>query len=279
MPAPYLELAQKADHDYRAQVSYDTFKANQERLSEAVQSQIQAGALRITLSDEAYFYTLVNYTGWSHPMQQLKPKALENLKEYRTFFESINDTNIDRFKEKGTPEQNQMYDILKSIQKELGRSNTSTVFSEEVAISAYNLNRQLDSLTAENWGKSIVDPLGALGRDTWNIISYPANEIVTGNIDYYYQLVPYHLLDYLNGKTGTVEISPETYDHILQQLRNEEVIITPEAAEEVAVSSEQTISSDEETEKPLEVHQGQDVSEQQKKREDVSTQGLFTARS
>ena len=264
LPAPYLELAQKADHDYRAQVSYDTFKANQERLSEAVQSQIQAGALRITLSDEAYFYTLVNYTGWSHPMQQLKPKALENLKEYRTFFESINDTNIDRFKEKGTPEQNQMYDILKSIQKELGRSNTSTVFSEEVAISAYNLNRQLDSLTAENWGKSIVDPLGALGRDTWNIISYPANEIVTGNIDYYYQLAPYHLLDYLNGKTGTVEISPETYDHILQQLRNEEVIITPEAAEEVAVSSEQTISSDEETEKPLEVHQGQDVSEQQK---------------
>lgn len=264
LPAPYLELAQKADHDYRAQVSYDTFKANQERLSEAVQSQIQAGALRITLSDEAYFYTLVNYTGWSHPMQQLKPKTLENLKEYRTFFESINDTNIDRFKEKGTPEQNQMYDILKSIQKELGRSNTSTVFSEEVAISAYNLNRQLDSLTAENWGKSIVDPLGALGRDTWNIISYPANEIVTGNVDYYYQLVPYHLLDYLNGKTGTVEISPETYDHILQQLRNEEVIITPEAAEEVAVSSEQTISSDEETEKPLEVHQGQDVSEQQK---------------
>ncbi|MGX7074382.1 PBECR4 domain-containing protein [Falseniella ignava] len=264
LPAPYLELAQKADHDYRAQVSYDTFKANQERLSEAVQSQIQAGALRITLSDEAYFYTLVNYTGWSHPMQQLKPKALENLKEYRTFFESINDTNIDRFKEKGTPEQNQMYDILKSIQKELGRSNTSTVFSEEVAVSAYNLNRQLDSLTAENWGKSIVDPLGALGRDTWNIISYPANEIVTGNVDYYYQLVPYHLLDYLNGKTGTVEISPETYDHILQQLRNEEVIITPEAAEEVAVSSEQTISSDEETEKPLEVYQGQDVSEQQK---------------
>ena len=264
LPAPYLELAQKADHDYRAQVSYDTFKANQERLSEAVQSQIQAGALRITLSDEAYFYTLVNYTGWSHPMQQLKPKVLENLKEYRTFFESINDTNIDRFKEKGTPEQNQMYDILKSIQKELGRSNTSTVFSEEVAISAYNLNRQLDSLTPENWGKSIVDPLGALGRDTWNIISYPANEIVTGNVDYYYQLVPYHLLDYLNGKTGTVEISPETYDHILQQLRNEEVIITPEAAEEVAVSSEQTISSDEETEKPLEVHQGQDVSEQQK---------------
>lgn len=264
LPAPYLELAQKADHDYRAQVSYDTFKANQERLSEAVQSQIQAGALRITLSDEAYFYTLVNYTGWSHPMQQLKPKALENLKEYRTFFESINDTNIDRFKEKGTPEQNQMYDILKSIQKELGRSNTSTVFSAEVAVSAYNLNRQLDSLTAENWGKSIVDPLGALGRDTWNIISYPANEIVTGNVDYYYQLVPYHLLDYLNGKTGTVEISPETYDHILQQLRNEEVIITPEAAEEVAVSSEQTISSDEETEKPLDVHQGQDVSEQQK---------------
>ncbi|HEP3040524.1 TPA: toprim domain-containing protein [Streptococcus pyogenes] len=258
------EVLETEDHNYHAKVSYDTFKGNQKGLSEAVQIQIQAGKLQVTLSDEAYFYTLVNYTGWSHPLQQLKPNAMEGLKEHRAFFESINDTNIDRFKEKGTPEQNQMYKLLKDLQKELGRSNTSTVFSEEVAISAYNLNRQLDSLTAENWGRSTSDPLGSLGRDTWNIISYPANEIVTGNVDYYYQLVPYHLLEYLNGKTGTVEISPKTYDHILQQLRNEEVIITPEAAEEVAVSSEQTISSDEETEKPLEVHQGQDVSEQQK---------------
>ncbi|MFS5132449.1 PBECR4 domain-containing protein [Streptococcus agalactiae] len=264
LPAPYLELAQKADHDYRAQVSYDTFKTNQERLSEAVQSQIQAGALRITLSDEAYFYTLVNYTGWSHPMQQLKPQVLESLKEYRTFFESINDTNIERFKEKGTPEQNQMYELLKGLQKELGRSNTSTVFSEEVAISAYNLNRQLNSLTAENWGKGITAPLGALGRDTWNIISYPANDIVTGNTDYYYQLVPYHLLEYLNGKNGTVEISPETYETILRQLRDEAVIIAPEVVEDVTMAPEQTISSAEKTEKPLEDHQGQDVSEQQK---------------
>ncbi|MCB4950871.1 PBECR4 domain-containing protein [Streptococcus mutans] len=270
----FENLADVTSTSDRAQVSYDTFKANQERLSEAVQSQIQAGALRITLSDEAYFYTLVNYTGWSHPMQQLKPKAVESLKEYRTFFESINDTNIDRFKEKGTPEQNQMYDILKSLQRDLGRSNTSTVISEEVAVSAYNLNRQLVSLTAENWGKGITDPLGALGRDTWNIISYPANDIVTGNTDYYYQIVPYHLLEYLNGKNGTVEISPETYDHILRQLRNEEIVITPEVVEEVAVPSEQTISSTKESEKPLEVHQGQDVSEQQKKEvqlKDIST--------
>lgn len=270
----FENLADVTSTSDRDQVSYDTFKANQERLSEAVQSQIQAGALRITLSDEAYFYTLVNYTGWSHPMQQMKPKAVESLKEYRTFFESINDTNIDRFKEKGTPEQNQMYDILKSLQKDLGRSNTSTVFSEEVAVSAYNLNRQLVSLTAENWGKGITDPLGALGRDTWNIISYPANDIVTGNTEYYYQIVPYHLLEYLNGKNGTVEISPETYDHILRQLRNEEIVITPEVVEEVAVSSEQTSSSAEESEKPLEVHQGQDVSEQQKKEvqlKDIST--------
>lgn len=260
----FENLADVTPTSDRAQVSYDTFKTNQERLSEAVQSQIQAGALRITLSDEAYFYTLVNYTGWSHPMQQLKPQVLESLKEYRTFFESINDTNIERFKEKGTPEQNQMYELLKGLQKELGRSNTSTVFSEEVAISAYNLNRQLNSLTAENWGKGITDPLGALGRDTWNIISYPANDIVTGNTDYYYQLVPYHLLEYLNGKNGTVEISPETYETILRQLRDEAVIIAPEVVEDVTMAPEQTISSAEKTEKPLEDHQGQDVSEQQK---------------
>ncbi|MED5763563.1 PBECR4 domain-containing protein [Streptococcus anginosus] len=240
LPTPYLELAQKADHDYHAQVSYETFKSNLKNLTQAVQSQIQVGVLSITLSDEAYFYTLVNYTGWSHPMQQLKPEALERLKEYRPFFESINDTNIDRFKEKGTPEQNQMYELLKGIQKELGRSNTSTVFSEEVAISAYNLNRRLNSLTAENWGQSYSDPLGNLGQDTWKILSYPANEIETYNHDYDFQLVSYHLMEYLNGKTGTVEISPKTYETILEQLREEAVIIMPEVSEEATISIEKS---------------------------------------
>ncbi|MCW0951979.1 PBECR4 domain-containing protein [Streptococcus anginosus] len=238
LPTPYLELAQKADHDYHAQVSYETFKSNLKNLTQAVQSQIQAGVLSVTLSDEAYFYTLVNYTGWSHPMQQLKPEALEKLKEHRPFFESINDTNIERFKEKGTPEQNQMYELLKGIQKEVGRSNTSTVFSEEVAISAYNLNRRLNSLTAENWGQSYSDPLGNLGQDTWNILSYPANEIETYNHDYDFQLVSYHLMKYLNGKTGTVEISPKTYETILKQLREEAVIIMPEVSEEATISIE-----------------------------------------
>lgn len=240
LPTPYLELAQKADHDYHAQVSYETFKADLKGFKEAVQSQIQAGVLSITLSNEAYFYTLVNYTGWSHPMQQLKPEALEKLKEHRPFFESINDTNIERFKGKGTPEQNQMYELLKGIQKELGRSNTSTVFSEEVAISAYNLNRRLNSLTAENWGQSYSDPLGNLGQDTWKILSYPANEIETYNHDYDFQLVSYHLMEYLNGKTGTVEISPETYETILKQLREEAVIIMPEVSEEATISIEKS---------------------------------------
>lgn len=240
LPTPYLELAQKADHNYHAQVSYETFKSNLKNLTQAVQSQIQAGVLSVTLSDEAYFYTLVNYTGWSHPMQQLKPEALEKLKEHRPFFESINDTNIERFKGKGTPEQNQMYELLKGIQKELGRSNTSTVFSEEVAISAYNLNRRLNSLTAENWGQSYSDPLGNLGQDTWKILSYPANEIETYNHDYDFQLVSYHLMEYLNGKTGTVEISPETYETILKQLREEAVIIMPEVSEEATISIEKS---------------------------------------
>lgn len=253
LPTPYLELAQKADHDYHAQISYETFKSNLKNLTQAVQSQIQAGVLSVTLSDEAYFYTLVNYTGWSHPMQQLKPEALERLKEYRPFFESINDTNIDRFKEKGTPEQNQMYELLKGIQKELSRSNTSTVFSEEVAISAYNLNRRLNSLTAENWGQSYSDPLGNLGQDTWKILSYPANEIETYNHDYDFQLVSYHLMEYLNGKTGTVEISPKTYETILKQLREEAVIIMPEVAEEATISIEKASKQAKNVQKDIEL--------------------------
>ena len=56
--------------------------------------------------------------------------------------------------------------------------------------------------------------------------------------DYDFQLVSYHLMEYLNGKTGTVEISPETYETILKQLRDEAVIIMPEVSEEATISIE-----------------------------------------
>lgn len=227
LPTPYLELAQEADRSYANQISYGSLTSNIKTLTESVQNKIQRGQLSIHLSDEVYFYTLVNYTGWSYPMQQLRPEALDALKEHRSFFESINETNIERFKEKGTPEQNQMYQLLKGIQKELGHSDTSTIFSEEVAISAYNLNKRLDSLTAENWGKSISEPLNSLGRDTWNILSYPANQIDTPNNDYFYQLVPYHLLEYLEHSTGQTEISVDVYEQILDKLKDRSVEVIP----------------------------------------------------
>ncbi|BAM23409.1 PBECR4 domain-containing protein [Streptococcus intermedius] len=227
LPTPYLELAQEADRSYANQISYGSLTGTIKTLTESVQNKIQRGQLSIHLSDEVYFYTLVNYTGWSYPMQQLRQEALDALKEHRSFFESINETNIERFKEKGTPEQNQMYQLLKGIQKELGRSDTSTIFSEEVAISAYNLNKRLDSLTAENWGKSISEPLNSLGRDTWNILSYPANQIDTPNNDYFYQLVPYHLLEYLEHSTGQTEISVDVYEQILDKLKDRSVEVIP----------------------------------------------------
>ena len=215
------------DRSYANQISYSSLTGNIKTLTESVQNKVQRGQLSIHLSDEVYFYTLVNYTGWSYPMQQLKPAALDVLIEHRSFFESINETNIERFKEKGTPEQNQMYQLLKGIQKELGRSDTSTIFSEEVAISAYNLNNRLDSLTAENWGKSISEPLNSLGRDTWNILSYPANQLDTPNNDYFYQLVPYHLLEYLEHSTGQTEISVDVYEQILDKLKYRSVEVIP----------------------------------------------------
>lgn len=39
LPTPYLELAQKADHDYHAQVSYETFKADLKGFKEALENQ------------------------------------------------------------------------------------------------------------------------------------------------------------------------------------------------------------------------------------------------
>lgn len=85
LPAAYLELAQEADRSYANQISYGSLTGNIKTLTESVQNKIQRGQLSIHLSDEVYFYTLVNYTGWSYPMQQLRPEALDALKRASFF--------------------------------------------------------------------------------------------------------------------------------------------------------------------------------------------------
>lgn len=74
-----------------------------------------------------------------------------------------------------------------------------------------------------------------------------------------------------NGKNGRVEVSTETYEAILQQLRDETIIITPEVTEEDIVNPRQEIiSSSEETEKPLDSRQEVALNSEQQKNERTS---------
>ena len=60
-------------------------------------------------------------------------------------------------------------------------------------------------------------------------------------------------MEYLNGKTGTVEISPKTYETILKQLREEAVIIMPEVAEEATISIEKASKQAKNVQKDIEL--------------------------
>ncbi|WP_444810882.1 hypothetical protein ACQ0P6_03235, partial [Streptococcus canis] len=78
-------------------------------LSRRLQEKIQAGDLVIHYADDTYFYDVFARLGNSHPTKLLTEKRLEVLKPLRKQLETITFDNVDAYKQKGTPEQNYLY--------------------------------------------------------------------------------------------------------------------------------------------------------------------------
>ena len=131
---------------------------------------------------------------------------------------SIDDQNVNLYKEKYTPEQDTLYQILKPHQRTLG-INVSTRFIGELAISAYNTNNLVKNLSSEgygyNYGERILD---VLSQAIERVIEYPLIEAGTRNFNYGFVVTPNTLFHYLEEQTGEVVLDYEFLMNLISRL-------------------------------------------------------------
>ena len=156
-------------------ISYEDYKQETEVLEESLKQKISSGELSINVDDDIYAYMVFRSLGNSHPMKTLTDKRLTTLHSTDIIkqLKTITDENVDSYKTKGTPAQDNLYQALKANQKQLGLADVSTQFVGEMAIIAYNVNHRLSSLSQEQYHYNAVSMLSGMVRD---VIEYPCIE-------------------------------------------------------------------------------------------------------
>ncbi|WP_316606330.1 PBECR4 domain-containing protein [Streptococcus pluranimalium] len=255
--------------------TYDNVKKENEELVKRLENRIKNGDLSISFDTDVYLYDIFSKLGNSHPFKYFNDNRLEVLASLRPILDSIDDKTVDLYKNKGTMEQDSLYQALKPHQRTLG-VNISTQFIGELAIAAYSTNKQLESLSTEHFGAYYgKQTLDNLSQSIERILEYPLNESGIKDYTYGFVTVPNAFYHYLDEQTGEAVLNRSELDTLLSRIEEQPLQVVDgkvTAISEVKENTpeqnqEQTISSTEETEKPLEVYQGQDVSEQQKKNE------------
>ncbi|MDG3142986.1 PBECR4 domain-containing protein [Streptococcus suis] len=210
------------------QVTYKEINADNKALSRRLQEKIQAGDLVIHYADDTYFYDVFNRLGNSHPTKLLTEKRLAVLKPLRKQLETITLDNVDAYKQKGTPEQDYLYNEMKPLQRQLG-TDISTRFIGELAIAAYNTNNELQGLQADTFGTRFYSEstLEMFSQTIGRIIEYPLTEAGV-RTDYSFVTTPNAFLHYLNNQLGEVIINKEMLDHLITQIKNNPIEIISE---------------------------------------------------
>lgn len=228
--------------------TYDEVKKENDELVKRLENRIKDGDLTLSFDTDVYLYDVFAKLGNSHPFKYLSTKRLEVLAPLQPMLASIDETTVDLYKDKGTTEQDALYQALKPHQRTLG-VDVSTRFVGELAIAAYSTNKQLDSLSAEHFGAYYgTRTLDNLSQSVERMLEYPLNE--TGLKDYTYGFVttPNAFYHYLEEQEGNLVLSRSELDRLLSRLEEQPLqIVEPIPEETVAVS--------EAKEKPLEMNQ------------------------
>lgn len=219
------------------QLTYKEIEADNKALSRRLQEKIQAGDLLIHYADDAYFYDVFNRLGNSHPTKLLTEKRLAVLKPLRKQLETITLDNVDAYKQKGTPEQDYLYNEMKPLQRPLG-TDISTRFIGELAIAAYNTNNELQGLQADTFGTRFYSEstLEMFSQTIGRIIEYPLTEVGV-RTDYSFVTTPNAFLHYLNNQSGEVVINKEMLDHLITQMKNNPIEIISETKDQEVMAS------------------------------------------
>ena len=212
-------------------MSYEEVKRENESLTKKLNNRIQSGELSIEFAPDFYLYDVFAKLGNSHPTKYLSDKKMEVLSPIHSLLTSIDDQTIDLYKKKGTPEQDSLYQALKPHQRTLG-VDISTRFIGELAIAAYNTNKQIESLSSDSFGVYFDErTLDNLSQSVERMLEYPLIESGTRDFSYGFVTTPNTLFHYLDEQEGEVVLNRELLDNLMSRLDTQPIKIM-EASEE-----------------------------------------------
>ena len=221
-------------------MSYEEVKRENEALTKDLNNRIQSGELSIEFAPDFYLYDVFAKLGNSHPTKYLNDKRMEVLSPIHSLLSSIDDRTVDLYKKKGTPEQDSLYQALKPHQRALG-VDISTQFIGELAIAAYNTNKQIESLSSDSFGVYFGErTLDNLSQSVERMLEYPLIESGTRDFAYGFVTTPNTLFHYLDEQEGEVVLNRELLDNLMSRLDTHPVKIM-EVSEEKAPEKSQEL--------------------------------------
>ena len=227
-------------------MSYEEVKQENEALTKRLNNRIQSGELSIEFAPDFYLYDVFAKLGNSHPTKYLNAKRMEVLSPIHSLLTSIDDRTVDLYKKKGTSEQDSLYQALKPHQRDLG-VDISTQFIGELAIAAYNTNKQIESLSSDSFGVYFGErTLDNLSQSVERMLEYPLIESGTRDFAYGFVTTPNTLFHYLDEQEGEVVLNHELLDNLMSRLETHPIKImetseekAPEKSQELDVILEQ----------------------------------------
>ncbi|QLL99154.1 PBECR4 domain-containing protein [Streptococcus oralis] len=223
-------------------MSYEEVKQENEALTKSLNNRIQSGELSIEFAPDFYLYDVFAKLGNSHPTKYLNAKRMEVLSPIHSLLTSLDDQTTDLYKKKGTPEQDSLYQALKPHQRTLG-VDISTRFIGELAIAAYNTNKQIESLSSDSFGVYFGErTLDNLSQSVERMLEYPLIESGTRDFAHGFVTTPNTLFHYLEEQEGEVVLNRELLDNLMSRLETHPIKIM-EASEE----KEKSLESGQET--------------------------------
>lgn len=213
-------------------MSYEEVKQENEALTKSLNNRIQSGELSIEFAPDFYLYDVFAKLENSHPTKYLNAKRMEVLSPIHSLLTSLDDQTTDLYKKKGTPEQDSLYQALKPHQRTLG-VDISTRFIGELAIAAYNTNKQIESLSSDSFGVYFGErTLDNLSQSVERMLEYPLIESGTRDFAHGFVTTPNTLFHYLEEQEGEVVLNRELLDNLMSRLETHPIKII-EASEEV----------------------------------------------
>ncbi|HEM5552824.1 DUF3991 domain-containing protein [Streptococcus suis] len=236
-PQSYVVPKQKEKFpDEERIMTYSELRRENEELVKRLENRIKTGELEVNFDIDAYLYDVFAKLGNSHPFKYINDKRLEVLSPIQPILASIDDKTVDLYKNKGTIEQDSLYQALKSHQRTLG-VDVSTRFIGELAIAAYSTNKQLESLSSESFGSYYGNrTLDNLSHSIERILEYPLIETEARDFEYGFMTIPNAIYHYLEEQEGEVILDRATLDTLISRIKDQPFQIVEENQKDVTIS-------------------------------------------